>query len=195
MLLAGAGLRLPTSAGPWAVVAVVAPAGMLYLLYHPILELLMRGQTPGKRMAGVRVVNREGGPPSAGAILIRNAFRLVDSLPTMYLVGLACTFFSRQRIRIGDMAAGTLLVMNDASSGRPIDLLAVPGGETGLDPTTLDLIEQVLDRWNDMEPARRSTIARSLLERIDSAPPQPHEMSDAELRARLIALSANRDRT
>src|ERR1700748_3947116 len=40
------------------------PAAVIYFLYHPIVEVLMRGRTPGKRMAGVRIVNRDGGAPS-----------------------------------------------------------------------------------------------------------------------------------
>ena len=48
----------------------------------------MRGRTPGKRMAGVRIVARDGGAPSVGALLVRNVFRLIDSLPLLYGVGL-----------------------------------------------------------------------------------------------------------
>src|SRR2546430_9459960 len=44
---------------------VVAPALAIYFLYHCVLELAMRGSTPGKRMAGVRLVARDGGSPSA----------------------------------------------------------------------------------------------------------------------------------
>src|SRR5256714_11999945 len=67
---------------------VVAPALAIYFLYHHAVELAMRGSTPGKRMAGVRIVARDGGAPSAGALLTRNVFRLVDSLPLFYGVGL-----------------------------------------------------------------------------------------------------------
>src|SRR6185437_14966824 len=57
----------------------------LYLLYHPVLEVLMQGRTPGMRRAGVRLVTRSGGTPGIGALLIRNAFRLLDMLPALYL--------------------------------------------------------------------------------------------------------------
>ena len=43
----------------------------------------MRGRTPGKRIAGVRLVTREGDIPGVGALLLRNVFRLLDSLPAL----------------------------------------------------------------------------------------------------------------
>lgn len=191
LVFAGGFAALSKAAGR-AMLITTLPASILYLFYHPILELLMRGQTPGKRMAGVRIVNREGGPPSVGAILIRNAFRLIDSLPVFYLIGLVATFVTEQRIRIGDMAAGTLLVMDENTSAKSLQHLSKVGAQGHLDPNTVDLIEQLLERWKSLEPAKRRAIATSLLQRIDTAPPRPlNDMSDEELRARLIALTGN----
>src|SRR3984957_16142062 len=76
----------------------------------------MQGRTPGKRMAGVRVLSRDGGPPSTVALLLRNLFRLIDSLPATYLLGLMTCFLTANRVRIGDMAAGTLLVLDNAAA-------------------------------------------------------------------------------
>src|SRR5450631_2203760 len=106
------GVTLSPAAASSKLMAIVAlaPAAGIYLFYHPVLEVLMRGRTPGKRRAGVRIVTRNGGTPSLGALLIRNIFRLVDSLPFFYVVGLASCFITEQRVRIGDLAAGTLLV-------------------------------------------------------------------------------------
>lgn len=190
MLAVSGGLRLPPNAGAWTIALIVGPSALIYLLYHPVVELLMRGQTPGKRMAGVRIVNRDGGPPGVGAILLRNAFRLIDSLPTFYAVGLICTFVTAQRVRIGDMAAGTLLVVQDAAGTKTIDLLVARGNVSGLDPAALDLVQQVLERWNTLEPPRRRAIALALLQRIDARAPQPpSELNDAGLRARLQVLN------
>src|ERR1700731_2811457 len=99
--------------------AVVAPALAIYFLYHHAVELALRGSTPGKRMAGVRIVARDGGAPSAGALLTRNVFRLVDSLPLFYGVGLITVVLTRDHLRIGDMAAGTLLVFEHAEARLP----------------------------------------------------------------------------
>src|SRR6202008_2402288 len=95
-------------------VLVVTPAAATYFLYHIGLEIAMHGRTPGKRMAGVHIVARDGGSPSIGALLTRNVFRLVDSLPLFYGVGLIATLVTRDHVRIGDMAAGTLLAYERA---------------------------------------------------------------------------------
>ena len=96
--------------------AVVVPPVAIFLLYHFVLELAMQGRTPGKRMAGVRIVTREGNIPSVGALVTRNVFRLIDSFPLVYSVGLIATMLTRDHVRIGDLAAGTLLVYDRASA-------------------------------------------------------------------------------
>ena len=89
---------------------IALPAAAIYFLYHPVLEIAMRGRTPGKRMAGVRLVTRAGGTPELGAYVIRNVFRLVDTFPVCYGLGLVMTMITRNHVRLGDIAAGTLLV-------------------------------------------------------------------------------------
>jgi uncharacterized RDD family membrane protein YckC len=86
------------------------PAAFIYFFYHPVLEWWMEGQTPGKRMAGIRIVTRAGAPPSLAAILVRNALRLLDSLPALYCLGFMTTLLTQDHVRIGDLAAGTVLV-------------------------------------------------------------------------------------
>jgi uncharacterized membrane protein SpoIIM required for sporulation/uncharacterized RDD family membrane protein YckC len=90
------------------------PATIIYLLYHLILEPLMAGRTPGKRMAGLRVLTPEALVPSTGALIARNVFRLIDSMPVFYVVGLLFVFFGRRHLRLGDMAAGTVLAVERA---------------------------------------------------------------------------------
>jgi uncharacterized RDD family membrane protein YckC len=89
---------------------IVVPPVAIFLLYHVVLEVAMQGRTPGKRMAGVRIVTRNGHTPGIGAIVTRNMFRLIDSFPLVYSVGLIATMLTRDHVRIGDLAAGTLLV-------------------------------------------------------------------------------------
>ena len=91
-------------------ICVVTPPAVIYFLYHPVLELAMNGRTPGKRVAGVRLVTREAGIPGIGPVLIRNVFRIVDSFPLVYGVGLLAVTTTRDNVRIGDIAAGTVLV-------------------------------------------------------------------------------------
>jgi uncharacterized membrane protein SpoIIM required for sporulation/uncharacterized RDD family membrane protein YckC len=92
----------------------VLPASAIYFLYHLILEPLMAGRTPGKRIAGLRVLSLEGHVPSSGALITRNVFRIVDSLPVGYVVGLLFVFFSRRHVRLGDIAAGTVVAVERA---------------------------------------------------------------------------------
>jgi uncharacterized membrane protein SpoIIM required for sporulation/uncharacterized RDD family membrane protein YckC len=89
---------------------VLTPPAAIYCLYHPILELAMRGRTPGKRIAGVHLVARDGSSPGIGAILTRNVFRIVDSFPLFYPIGLITTMITPEHVRVGDIAAGTVLV-------------------------------------------------------------------------------------
>lgn len=90
------------------------PATAIYFLYHPVLESLMRGRTPGKRMIGLRVLTPEGLVPGTGALLTRNLFRIVDSMPALYVVGLLFVMFGRRHLRLGDLAAGTVLAVERA---------------------------------------------------------------------------------
>jgi uncharacterized RDD family membrane protein YckC len=143
------------------------PAGVIYFLYHPVVELLMRGRTPGKRMAGVRVLNRDGGTPSATALLLRNAFRLIDSLPATYLLGLTACFLTRQRVRIGDLAAGTLLVLDNEAAESSLLRIERLAANSKLPLDALELVDQVLERWGSLESKHRAMIARSLLARLD----------------------------
>jgi uncharacterized membrane protein SpoIIM required for sporulation/uncharacterized RDD family membrane protein YckC len=94
--------------------AGAVPATIIYFFYHPVLEVLMRGRTPGKRMTGLRVLTPEGLVPGTGALLTRNLFRIVDSMPALYVVGLLFVMFGRRHLRLGDLAAGTVLAVERA---------------------------------------------------------------------------------
>lgn len=181
LLLALAWLLLGTIVVRWADVSKLydalfskLPALLIYLLYHPVLEVALRGRTPGKRIAGVRILDLNGGVPSGMALLIRNLFRLIDSLPFAYMIGLVCCFVSAHRVRIGDMAAGTLLVVDQSESEKTLVRIEAAAGKRSLPLDALELVDQVLERWDSLQPANRSRIATSLLIRI-----QPELAADA----------------
>jgi uncharacterized RDD family membrane protein YckC len=190
LLLSSFVLKLSLSARSPDALLSLLPAAIIYFLYHPIVEVAMHGRTPGKRMAGLVLVNRSGGTPGIGALLIRNVFRLIDSLPAFYVVGLVTCFITANRVRIGDMAAGTLLVIDDAAAGKSLTRLEslAPGSRLPLD--ALELVDQVLERWPALAPRNRVQIAYALLARLDpgggGAPLS--SLNDAELHARLTAL-------
>jgi uncharacterized RDD family membrane protein YckC len=173
----------------------VLPAAIIYFLYHPILEVAMRGRTPGKRMAGVRILNRNGGSPSMTALSIRNIFRLIDCLPVLYVVGLVTCFFTANRVRVGDMAAGTLLVLDDAAAEKSLARIETLAAGSRLPLDTLELLDQILERWESLDKNSRARIARSLLGRMNAAnqPAVLASLNDAELHARLQALLSERD--
>lgn len=163
---------------------VVLPAAVIYLLYHPVLEVLMRGRTPGKRMAGVRIVKRDGGVPGIGPLLVRNLFRLVDSLPFLYIVGLVTTMLTKQCVRIGDIAAGTLLVY-DQGDADAFDNAPSRGGVERLGLERAELVRDLIARWPELRQEARAELARRLLEREGAV---PEGLGDDELRERLEQL-------
>jgi len=183
---------VPAASSRFIAMVCAVPALCIYLFYHLVLEVLMRGRTPGKRRAGVRIVTRNGGTPGVGALLIRNIFRLVDSLPFFYVVGLACCFMTEQKVRIGDLAAGTLLVLDSESAAKTLAQLGTMVTHSGLAPALVELMHDLLERWSALESRRRDELARSLLARADTgtSPEQLATLGDAELLQRLRRLLA-----
>ena len=78
------------------------------------------GATIGKRVFGVRVVALEGAPATALQALVRNALRVIDALPLLYVAGLLAMARSggTRRQRIGDLAAGTTVMLE--ATRRPL---------------------------------------------------------------------------
>ena len=83
---------------------------VMSLLYGMVAEWLWQGQTVGKRMMGIRVMDRDGLPMHVSQIVVRNLLRPVDMLPVFYLVGGLVALGSRYGQRIGDLAANTVVV-------------------------------------------------------------------------------------
>jgi uncharacterized RDD family membrane protein YckC len=166
------------------------PALVIYFFYHPVLELLMRGRTPGKRMAGARIVTLDGSTPGTGALLMRNLFRLIDCLPVAYVVGLVCCIFTTQRVRIGDLAAGTLLVLDEDKATRSLQLVGMLAQSSRLEPDAAALVQDLIDRWAELKEGRRDSLARELLSRLDTGLDQAQlaALDSPALRARLGAL-------
>jgi hypothetical protein len=127
----------------------------------------MGGRTPGKRMAGIRIVMRDGTPPGIGPLLIRNVFRLLDSLPLVYVVGIVACFITQREVRVGDMAAGTLLVYDEGVEKESVEQLVLQGSAAGLSAAQADLVSDVLARWDALDPQARLQIARQALHRLE----------------------------
>jgi uncharacterized RDD family membrane protein YckC len=82
---------------------------LLVMAYYFFFELTS-GQTIGKKLLKVRVVSLDGQPLTPGKVALRTILRIIDGLPIFYLVGFICVLASKQKQRIGDMAAGTAVV-------------------------------------------------------------------------------------
>ncbi len=208
-------LMVPFDPGPAYFLGVVLPAAAIYFLYHPVLEIVLRGRTPGKRMAGLRIVTREGNAPGIGALLVRNVFRLIDSFPGVYCVGLVATLVTRDSLRLGDLAAGTLLVYErdrdlglsgrapasaarGPDSGLPEATLAAPraAARAGDDPIAAlaagELVAELEARWDSLAGPARESLARALLQRLGEPESTTAGADEATLKALLASHGAAR---
>ncbi len=93
---------------------------LLILAYHSLLESLWGGQTLGKRALKLRVIRNDGTVPDLAASLIRNALRLIDYMPCTCGVGLTVMVLSAQFRRLGDYAAGTLVIREGRIAAPPM---------------------------------------------------------------------------
>ena len=184
------GLGLGSAARTTFVLLAVVPALLIYVLYHPVLELLMHGRTPGKRMAGARIVTLEGATPSTGALLMRNVFRLIDSLPAFYVVGLVCCVLTAHRVRIGDLAAGTVLILDDSKTAQSLGNVGKLAQSSHLEPDAAALVQNLLERWVELDDGQAEKLARELLARLEAGSDPTHltTLDSAALRSRLEAL-------
>lgn len=148
---------------------------ILYFLinwWYPVLfEVLNQGCTPGKKAMGMRVVHDDGTPVGWAASLTRNLLRAVDMLPFAYCVGVVSSLNHPSFKRLGDLAAGTLVVYRDDELKRP----QIPEADTERAPFTLTLAEQraVLDfaeRGTSLSVARRAELAGILAAPLESLP-------------------------
>jgi uncharacterized RDD family membrane protein YckC len=94
----------------WAVGILILIPFLLYWGYFTLFEAFWNGQTPGKRVARIRVIQRSGRGIGLFESMTRNLLRIVDQFPLVYGVGVISIFMTRQHQRLGDLAAGTLVV-------------------------------------------------------------------------------------
>ncbi|MFN2586672.1 MAG: RDD family protein [Actinomycetota bacterium] len=140
--------------------------------YDVLFETLASGRTPGKRWTGLRVVRTGGGPVSFVPSAVRNLVRLVDALPGAYAIGLIAMVLSSKNQRLGDMAAGTLVVRErpapapaweaapvGAEAPAALDVSAITGEE-------LATIRAFLERRATLTADARSKLAWELAERL-----------------------------
>ena len=132
--------------------------------FYPVLfEVYWLGQTPGKKVMGILVVNDDGTPVGWSSSIIRNLLRFADFLPALWVFGLVSMMLNRDFKRLGDLAAGTLVIHQR-------DVISPQSNHDaeGLAPKTpLKLEEQSAiiaysDRIDRMTQARADELARYL---------------------------------
>ncbi len=95
----------------WVVAIVIFMVFLLQWGYFTLFEGFWNGQTPGKKIAKIRVIQRSGRPIGILESMARNFIRMFDQIPApFYAVGILSVFLTKQNQRLGDMAAGTLVV-------------------------------------------------------------------------------------
>ena len=141
-------------------------------LYPVLFEVLWRGQTPGKRALGIAVINDDLTPVTFGPSLLRNLLRTVDFLPMLYLLGLVAMLFNRRFQRLGDLAAGTLVIsLHEAASPGPIAGIEPLAPSTSLLRAEQSSIVDFLQRSAQLSEPRQRELA-GILEGIT------HDKSD-----------------
>ena len=141
---------------------------LLFLLtwwYMVLFEVFNQGRSPGKQILGLRVVHDDGTPVSWAASLTRNLLRFVDILPFGYTLGILSCLNHPVFKRLGDIAAGTLVVYRDTPPARP----SLPQAEALHAPFALDLLEQrallaFAERGASLSAERRAELAAILAE-------------------------------
>ncbi|MBV9310697.1 MAG: RDD family protein [Solirubrobacterales bacterium] len=151
-------------------------------VYDIAFEVWGGGQTPAKRWNGLRVVMDDGRPVGFAASAVRNLLRLIDVWVTIGTVGIVSIFVTRRDQRLGDLAAGTLVIREpkiQTQSEAHYAQLMVGIDVTAVSAAELATVRDFLSRRNDLAPAARARVAENLSERlapkIGGLPPGTHE--------------------
>ncbi len=175
----GAGVLIGNPLVP--VVAFLVAGFLVFWGYFIASELAWSGQTLGKRLMRLRVVGTHGEPITAGQAIIRNLVRIVDFLPSYYGIGAVAMFVTSRNQRLGDLAAGTLVVKERAA----VSLQQLTGLEPAappaqarlrwtprLDPGLRRFVVAYAGRRGHLTPERRGQLAAQVEPALRQALPE-----------------------
>jgi len=188
MLLPGIGAFSRVSA-QWAVAIYLIALFLLNWGYFTLFEAFWNGRTPGKRIARIRVIQQSGRAIGLFESMARNFIRYVDQIPFFYAVGVIVVFATRRHQRLGDLAAGTLVVRDRIDESplwgetgartftaqvfpapsvpEPHAALSLPAtGVAKLSPSDLEVLESFFARRLDLSLATRAAIAQRIADAI-----------------------------
>lgn len=166
----------------WIIGFFIFIYGLITLGYFAICEYFLHGRTPGKMWTSIRVMRSDGLPLASWNVIIRNVLRVIDIFMCCSPVGLIFMLFDHQNRRLGDLAGGTVVVL-DKRAKAPSELLPDFNGVTasfelksavaGLTPETYRVLSQFLNRINELDEDQRKKLGAKLYERIFGEKPSP----------------------
>jgi uncharacterized RDD family membrane protein YckC len=169
LAVAVAGSGIP---GTLATVLLVALPLLVLVGYFVVAETVTAGRTPGKRALGLRVIRLDGGAPGLPEALVRNILRLVDMVAG---IGVVVMFVDRRSRRLGDLAAGTMVVRERPAAAlvpvTPPPLLRTPDagppidGADRLGTAEWTALRTFLARQG-LSPEQRARLAAAIAERL-----------------------------
>ncbi|MGW8462667.1 RDD family protein [Pseudomonas sp. GL-B-19] len=141
--------------------------------YMVLFEVLNQGRSPGKQWMGLRVVQDDGTPVGWTASLLRNLLRFVDMLPFGYFLGAISCLQHPTFKRLGDLAAGTLVIYREQPLTRP----QLPEAQPVRPTFALTLPEQrailgFAERQGELSEARTLELASILAQPLQIDPPR-----------------------
>jgi uncharacterized RDD family membrane protein YckC len=178
--LASVGIALVSGQALLGLLVFVVLGFASFWAYWVLQEALWSGQTVGKYVLHLRVIDARGGPITAGQAVIRNLLRIVDFLPWSYALGTVVMFGTVRSQRLGDLAAGTI-VIRERAAVRLEDLGAGPDDAARarlaarpalrLDPRLQRFVQAYAQRRPGLPPDRRAKLARDVEPALHAALP------------------------
>jgi uncharacterized RDD family membrane protein YckC len=169
-LVLGVGAGLGPGGSALSTAGYILGFFLVFWGYDVAFEVLNSGRTPGKAMNGLRVVRESGAPVTFGTSAVRNVIRIIDILPGTYIVGMTSILATRRNQRLGDLAAGTLVLREPRSLPPELRLspsVQAPAWDTSaVTPQELDTVAAFLSRRGGLDAGARIQIAAELAGRL-----------------------------
>ena len=199
----GSRSSLDVGAGTWVLAVLVLGLFLIYYGYFAVFEAVWNGQTPGKRMIGLRVITT---PAADQRPTTRSPepVRIVDQMPGIYAVGILSVFVTERNQRLGDLAAGTVVVHERAVSAEEINPFTVEAptpttastrhGASKLTAAELSVIDLYFRRREQLDGHARLRAARQIADRMRTRLEITSAIGDEQLLEELSAESRERGR-
>lgn len=143
---------------------------LTYWGFFVFFEMIGNGQSPGKKLIGLRVVNERGGRLTWTSSLIRNFIRWIDFLPMFYGFGVFAMFLTSRTQRLGDLAAGTIVIREEKESDLHEGVYRrYPRNFT---PEEIRLVERVLENSFLLIPERKLPVIQAFYEFLEKKHPE-----------------------